>query len=70
LASLLLKPWKGSGTVEGILRSEGVHFLGWDRMEEMRGSEGEQHVGFGVINGHNFDVCCLTVVGLVRVPFP
>jgi hypothetical protein len=31
LFDLLLKPWKGSGAVEGLLRREGAHFLGWDR---------------------------------------
>jgi len=27
---LLMNPWKGSGTVEGLLRKQGVKFLGWD----------------------------------------
>jgi hypothetical protein len=31
LSNLLLKPWKGSGEAEGMLRREGAHFLGWDR---------------------------------------
>jgi hypothetical protein len=30
LFDLLLKPWKGSGVAEGLLRREGAHFLGWD----------------------------------------
>jgi hypothetical protein len=30
-SGLLLKPRKGSGVAEGLLRREGAHFLGWDR---------------------------------------
>jgi len=37
LDNLFLKPWKGSGRVKGILRREGVHFMGWDRLRGMRG---------------------------------
>jgi len=25
-----LKQYKGSGAVEGLLRREGAHFMGWD----------------------------------------
>jgi hypothetical protein len=28
---LLLKLWKGSGVVDGLLNNEGVYFPGWDR---------------------------------------
>jgi hypothetical protein len=31
LSGLLLKLWKGSGIVEGLLRREGEKFMGWDR---------------------------------------
>jgi len=30
LSDLLLKPWKGSGAVEGLLSREGAHFMGWE----------------------------------------
>jgi hypothetical protein len=36
---MLMNPWKGSGTTEGMLSIERVHFLGWDRMWRMRGYE-------------------------------
>jgi hypothetical protein len=31
MSGLLLKPWKGSGADEELLRKEGAHFFGWDR---------------------------------------
>jgi hypothetical protein len=31
MSDLLLKPWKGSGVVEGLLIIEGAHFLGWNK---------------------------------------
>jgi hypothetical protein len=31
LSGLLLKLWKGSGAVKGLLSKEGAHSLGWDR---------------------------------------
>jgi hypothetical protein len=36
---MLLNPWNGSGTTEGLLSREGVHFLGWDKLWGMRGCE-------------------------------
>jgi len=39
LSSMFLKPWKGSGTIKGLLRREGVRFLGWNILWEMRGCE-------------------------------
>jgi hypothetical protein len=33
---MLLKPWKGSEEVEGMLRREGAHFLRWDMLWGMR----------------------------------
>jgi hypothetical protein len=34
---MFLKAQKGSGATEGLLNREGEHFLGWDRLWEMRG---------------------------------
>jgi hypothetical protein len=31
MSDLLLNPWNGSGAVEGLLRREGAHSLGWDK---------------------------------------
>jgi len=42
---MLLKPHKGSGAIEGLLSREGAHFLGWDKVWEMRGCRLVEIVG-------------------------
>jgi hypothetical protein len=69
LSQPIVESWKGSGIVKGLLSREGVHFLGWDRLRGMRGCEVELLLEL-VPWAFPFFECCMTLVGLVREPFP
>jgi hypothetical protein len=43
----LLKTWKGSGIVEGLLSREWIHFLGWGKLWGMKGCDVGTIVGVG-----------------------